>query len=403
MKKFRLISSIIVISLLAVLASGTDKEEIDKTLWKKAMNIHENAIVIDSHVDTPMLMDEKDFDIGVKNDKADVDLVKMKEGGLDAVFFAVYVSNKYDHLHPAVNALKVLEQIHQQLIKNSDKATLALSAEDIEKIHKTGKRAILIGMENGGPIEDTLDLLNIYYRLGVRYITLTHNRNNQICDSATDKEKWYGLSLFGRDVVARMNELGMIIDVSHISDRAFWDVLEISKAPVIASHSCARALCDAERNLTDEMIKALAEKNGVIQINFYGGFLSQEYKDNAEKMWQGLIPKLKEIELKYRDNQNEYYKQRFLLWKNNTPEPPNIEILMKHIDHVVKLVGVDHVGLGSDYDGASSYPVGLEDVSGYPLITYHLLKRGYSEDDIKKILGGNLLRVFKKVEETAVK
>ena len=255
-------------------------------------------------------------------------------------------------------------------------------------------------MENGGPVEESLALLRTFYRLGVRYITLTHNGSNPICDSSTDEPRWNGLSPFGIEMVEEMNRLGMMIDVSHISDQAFWDVLKLSKAPVMASHSRVRAICDVPRNLSDDMIRALAAKGGVIQINFYSGFLSPVYQKKYREIRKQLEPDMKRLKEKYKDNENQYWQELFKLWKPLAPPPPKIDILLEHIDHVVKLVGVDHVGLGSDYDGAGSFPEGLEDISGFPKITYHLLKRGYDPEEIKKILGGNLLRVFTAVEET---
>jgi len=357
---------ILVVWSLFYMTLSASFRKLDPELWKKALAIHDSAIVIDTHCDTPMAMIGRGINIGNKLDSTDVDLVRMKQGGVDASFFAVYVSNNLDEKHPAKNALEMIDEIYLQVEANPDLAEMAFSVSNIIDIEKKGKRAILIGIENGGPIEGSLRLLRDYYRLGVRYITLTHVKNNDICDSSTaEKPRWNGLSPFGRKVVTEMNRLGMMVDVSHISDQAFWEVLKVSRAPVIASHSCCRSICDSPRNLTDKMIRKLAEKGGVIQINFFSAFLDPDYRQKA------------------------------------APPPPEIDILIEHIDHVVKLVGIDYVGLGSDFDGATSYPRGLEDISGFPLITYHLLKRGYQPMDIKKILGGNLLRVFKQVEKTS--
>jgi len=373
------------------------QEKIDLQLWEKAMKIHNEAIVVDTHCDTPMVMLERGLDIGKKSDKNDVDFVRMKEGGLDASFFAAFVSNRLDKKHPAKNALEMIDEIHQQVEKYPDLAEMAYSPRDIRDIHQKGKRAILIGMENGGPIEGSLRILRNFYRLGVRYITLTHNSNNDICDSSSDETaKWNGVSPFGKEVIKEMNRLGMLIDVSHISDKAFWDVLEVSEVPVFASHSCVRSICDSHRNLSDDMIKALAKKGGVIQITFYSGFLDEGFRQKSEEIRKKIAPEIKKLRETYKDNQEGYWDGVFKLWKKHSPPPIPIKKLMDHIDHVVKLVGVDYVGLGSDFDGAGSFPRGLEDVSGFPLITYHLLKRGYSETDIKKILGGNFLRVFEK-------
>ncbi len=375
----------------------------DTSLMEKAKRIHDEAIVIDTHCDTPMVMMSRKMDLGKRSDKTDVDFIRMKEGGLDASFFACFVSNNLDDKHPSKNALEMIDEIYQQVEGHPDIAALAFSPADIRRIEKAGLRAILIGIENGGPVEGSLRLLRDYYRLGVRYITLTHSNHNHICDSSTDeaKPKWNGLSPFGEKVVAEMNRLGMMIDVSHISDEAFWDVLKVSRAPVFASHSCARAICSASRNLTDDMIKALAEKGGVVQVNFYSAFLDEEFKKKSDATWKKLQPQLDKLKEKYEKKRHLYWEEAMALWKKHGPEAPKIDVVLDHIDHIVKLVGVDYVGLGSDFDGASSFPQGLENVSKFPMITYHLLKRGYSETDIKKILGGNFLRVFEQVIATA--
>jgi membrane dipeptidase len=392
-----------VVFLAAGAAAGVlSAQNLDAELWRKALDIHRRAIVVDTHCDTPMVMLEKGIDIGQRSEQNNVDLVRMKEGGLDAAFFAVFVSNAFDNQHPAAKALEMIDEVYRQVERYPELAAMAFSPQDIRWLHVEGKRAILLGLENGGPIEGSLRLLRNFYRLGVRYVTLTHSDNNDICDSSTaPAPRWNGLSEFGRSVVKEMNRLGMIVDVSHISDQAFWDVLETSSAPVIASHSCARALCSAPRNLSDEMIKALAEKGGVIQVNFYGGFLDEGIYQKSEETRKKLAPEIEKLKEQFKDNPEEFQKAIMEMWHKESPPPPPLDILIDHIDHVVRLVGADHVGLGSDFDGASSYPQGLQDVSGYPLITYHLLRRGYQEKDIQKILGGNFLRVFDEVVRTA--
>jgi len=380
----------------------TARENVDPVLWQQALTIHRQAVVVDTHCDTPMVMLGEGVDLGQKSGNSDLDFIRMKEGGVDAAFFAVFVSNSLDKKHPAKNALEMIDEIYRQVEKYPNLAEMAYSPPDIRAIDQKGKRAILIGMENGGPIEGSLRLLRLYYRLGVRYITLTHIKHNDICDSSTGGEaKWKGLSPFGREVVKEMNRLGMLIDVSHISDQAFWDVIKESRAPVFASHSCVRSICDVPRNMSDSMIEALAKKKGVIQLNFYSSFLDKEFKRKSDKIWKQIEPERKKLNETYKDNRTAYWNAVGKLWKKYAPPPPGIHVLIDHIDYIVKLVGADYVGLGSDYDGASSFPKGLGDVSGFPLITYHLLKRGYKEDDIKKILGGNFLRVFAEVIKTA--
>jgi len=373
----------------------------DPELMERARALHESAIVIDTHVDTPLLMTGRGLEIGERSDIGEVDLVRMAEGGLDAVFLAVFVSNELDDGCPAKVALETMDTIHRQLAANGGIAGLALSAADIRRLEAEGRRAVLIGMENGGPVQGSLGLLRDYYRLGARYITLTHNGSNHICDSSTDQPRWGGLSPFGVEMVAEMNRLGMIVDVSHISDEAFRDVIEHSRAPVIASHSASRAVCDVPRNLSDPMLEALAENGGVVQVVFYSGFISKRYADQSEKVREELRPVFEKIREETGDNRDEYYSRAMPIWKERSPEAPDIGVLIDHIDHIVDVAGIDHVGLGSDFDGAGSFPKGLEDVTGYPLITYHLLERGYSEEDARKILGGNFLRVFEEVERAA--
>ncbi|OGF66425.1 MAG: hypothetical protein A2Y62_15905 [Candidatus Fischerbacteria bacterium RBG_13_37_8] len=392
---------IIYIALLIIFGIGLiHGEDIDKKLWQKALEIHQHALVIDTHCDTPMIMMNENIDIGKRNDKGDFDLIRMKEGGVDAIFFAVFVSNDMDEKQPSKIALETIDEIYRQVGAYPELTEIAYSTQDIKKLHKTAKRAILIGMENGGPVEGSLPLLRIFYRLGVRYITLTHSNNNHISDSSTAKEpKWNGLSEFGKEVVKEMNDLGMIIDVSHISDKAFYDVIEQSRVPVIASHSCVRALCDVPRNMSDDMIKALAKNGGVIQINFFSGFLDKEFYDKSEEIRRKYKPEMEALKEKYKDDRKGYWAEAVKLWRKDAPPAPEIETLIDHIEFVIKLAGIDHVGLGSDFDGAGSFPTGLEDISGFPLITYHLLKRGYTESDIKKVLGENFMRIFEKVEK----
>jgi len=401
MKKFVSVSLFLLFIILATFGLVAD-QPIDPLLWRKALKLNQESIVVDTHCDTLMIAVENSLDLGVKTDKTEVDFVRMKEGGVAVSFFAVFVSNSQDDKKPAKKALEMIDEIYRQVEAHPDLIELAFSSGDIRRIRALGKRAILIGMENGSPVEGSMRLLRDYQRLGVRYITLTHSDNNALCDSSMAREpRWNGLSDFGKGVVREMNRLGMIVDISHLSDKTFYDVLAISKAPVMASHSCVRALNDVPRNMSDDMIKALAAKGGVLQINFFSGFLDPGFRKNADEVETHLKPEFDKLKEKFKDNSTAYWDAVFVLWKANAPEAPDITVLIDHIDHVVKLVGADYVGLGSDFDGAGSYPKGLEDVSKFPIITYHLLKRGYAESDIKKILGGNFMRVFEQVEKVA--
>jgi len=401
MKSVNFIVLLIVLVLLLGVVNCCAQEDIDEELWQKALKIHHKAIVIDTHADTPMRMLDLGVDIGKRSDEGHIDLIRMKEGGLDAIFMVVYISQSLAEKHPAHRAMELTDVIYQQIEANSDKAEMAFSPQDIRRIHKEGKTAILLGMENGIPIEKSLRLLRDFYRLGIRYITLCHSGSNFICDSSTDKPRWNGLSPFGREVVKEMNRLGMIIDVSHISDQSFWDVIKHSQAPIIASHSCCRFLSKAERNLSDDMIKALAEKGGVVQIAYVPDFLSQEYLEKATQRRNKLQPQVQKLRKEYKDDPQELFHQIMELYGQHPIPSPPATVVVDHIDHIVKLVGVDYVGLGSDFDGTSAVPQGLEDASKLPIITYHLLKRGYKEEDIIKILGGNFLRVFEQVQKKA--
>ena len=399
MKKLMLIVVTMLLGsgLAAAYAAGDTVAELEK----RAARLHRKALVIDTHCDTPMAM-LNGLDIGASGNRNEVDLERMRAGGVDAMFFAVFVSNSRDRNHPAHRALEMIDAIVKQVSENPERVALATSPLQIRNLSAENRHAILIGMENGGPIEGSLRLLRQYYRLGVRYITLTHNSHNDICDSSTGgSPRWHGLSPFGRRVVEEMNRLGMIVDVSHVSDATFRDVIRLSRAPVMASHSCVRSICPVPRNMSDEMIRDLAGKGGVIQINFYSAFLDPSFEKRAAEVQRKLAPEFAALNRRYADNRNEYWKHAFALWRKHAPEPASLEILLDHIDHVVRLVGVEHVGLGSDFDGAGSFPRGLEDVSGFPRITEGLLRRGYSEEDILKILGGNFLRVFERVEAVA--
>jgi len=380
----------------------------DKKLKRQAKKIHKKALVLDSHVDTPLSLDDPDFDIGNNYDSINrwrkVDIPRMKKGGLDAVFFAVFVGqDKRDeegNLYAKERALELFDSIHNMINQYPEELVFATSSHDIIKNQKSGKPAILIGMENGYPVGKDLALIQGYYDLGARYITLCHTRNNDICDSSTDDEgaEHGGLSDFGEEVVAEMNRLGMIIDLSHASDETFYDVLELSKVPVIASHSNARALQDVPRNLDDDMIRKLAEKGGVIQVCLVNSYLT-ELDPNPQR--DSAMTALRE---KYRGFENLTDEERAEArkeWRaiNNKYPPPlaTVNDVVDHIDHIVKVAGIDYVGFGSDFDGGGGVD-GCYDVSELPNITEEMLKRGYSEEDIRKFWSGNFLRVMKEVE-----
>ncbi len=353
--------------------------------------LHHDAFVLDSHCDTPLrLLDGSN--LGERGTEGHFDFIRMKEGGLDAAFFAIYTSNSLEPDTATRKAMQMIARTYDAVEANSEVVAVALCAEDALDNRDQGLMSIFLGMENGAPIQTDLSLLRLFYDMGVRYMTLTHTGNNEICDSCATKEKrWNGLSPFGVEVVKEMNRLGMLVDVSHISDAAFYDVLKHSTSPVVATHSCCRAISDHPRNLTDEMIIALAKNGGVIQINFYPPFLNKSYGD---KFWP-LCDEFDAVEAKYKTDKIKYKDEyKAGLAKLNSIEKPSYKEIVDHIDHVVKLVGASHVGIGSDFDGIDVTPEGMDGVDKLPLITKELKERGYSDDDVKLILGENFLRLL---------
>ncbi|MFK5857599.1 MAG: dipeptidase, partial [Bacteroidota bacterium] len=387
-------------------ACNNAKEE---SIADKASRIHAKVLTVDSHVDTPMRLTHSGFDIGkyhdVNDEKSRVDFPRMKEGGLDAVFFAIFTGQgkRTTEGNEKVKnyAIEISDSIHSALKKYSNLAQLALTPKDAYNAEKEGKRAIFIGMENGYPIGNDISLVSEYYNLGVRYITLCHSKNNDICDSSTDTTEHNGLSVFGAEVVEEMNNLGMMIDVSHASDSSFYDVIKLSKSPIIASHSCSRTLCDNPRNLTDEMLKLLAKNNGVIQLCILSDYVKKPDPNPKRDSCQQVVRK------KYRFFQdlsnNEMVNARKDWYAIDTIYPAKyakVSDAVNHIDHIVDVIGIEHIGIGTDFDGGG----GLEDcvdVSQLGNITLELVKRGYSEEDIEKIWGGNIMRVMQEVANNA--
>jgi len=371
---------------------------------RTAERVLQQAIIIDTHADTPQMLLDEGYDLAQPDSPYMVSIPKMRQGHLGAEFFSIWVDvtwPKQDLIH---RALDLIDAVNEQVARHSDVLGMATTADEIVRLHLQGKFAILMGVEGGHIIEDDLRVLDIYSRLGVRYVTLTHTANTGWADSSGDQPKWNGLTDFGKQVVARMNRLGMMVDISHVSDKTFYDALAVSKAPVIASHSSCRAICNVPRNMTDDMIRALAKNGGVMDINFYSGFLSQAYADAYKKVEKQLDAELAAARARYASQgkrlpypEAEKIQQSVL---KDLPAP-SYTAIADHIDHAVQVGGVDHVGLGSDFDGIDSAPVGMEDVSKLPDLVRELARRGYSEQDLKKILGGNLLRVMRQVERVS--
>jgi membrane dipeptidase len=375
----------------------------------EVMRVHRSALLIDTHNDVPWRVVDG-FDIGANDGTGHTDIARLKKGGVGAQFFVSYIGAEYvPGNHSAARAFEVIDAIRHDIIeKYPNDFMFAASVKDIEEARRQGKIAALIGVEGGHAIEDNLGILRDFYALGVRYMTLTHSNTNDWADSSGDitdpKVKHHnGLTDFGKQVVLEMNRLGMMVDISHVADKTFWDALEVSKAPIFASHSSCRALADAPRNMTDEMIVALAKKGGVIDVNFNCGFVSQKFRD-AQAVESPKLEARFKLEtagktLSEPEQDIIYGKLR----KQMGLTPATLSEVVDHIDHIRKIAGIDAIGIGSDFNGIACAPDGLDDVSKYPNLTRALLERGYSAEDIRKIYGGNFLRVMRAVEVAAGK
>ena len=381
--------------LIAFLVTAVALAQKDDGIAQRARQLHFSSIVLDTHVDTTPKL-QTDWKFTEEHADGHVDLPRLKKGGLNALFFSIYMSGNVTGPKAVNDSIERIAEVHKLAHDLPDQIVLCVTADQVRAARKQSKIAALMGMEGGHMINNSLPILRMYAALGIRYLTLTHSVNTDWADSSGDKPKHNGLTDFGKDVIRELNRLGVLVDVSHVSDKTFWDALEISKAPMIASHSSCRSLCDHPRNMTDEMIKALAAKGGVIQINYHVEFLDNSaagYYKKAEPVYRELMEK--------QGVQADPAKLRDQIAERIGP-PPKVswERIIDHIDHAVKLVGADHVGLGSDFDGAMM-PEGMENVSHLPKITEALLRKGYSAPDIKKILGENLLRVLEQAERVS--
>src|SRR5215467_13470978 len=395
-----LLRTALCVAAAGLLAVGMKSDDISE----RAKKLHFSSIVVDTHDNTTQRFLDGKFDIAQRHAEGSIDLPRMREGGLDAIFFSIWLPSKITGTDAVSRALAQIEAVRDQVRTHPKDVSLATTAAEVRASHQESKIAALMGVEGGHMINSDLDVLRKFASLGVRYMTLTHSGNDEWADSSTDKPAHNGLTDFGKDVVREMNRLGVMVDVSHVSDKTFYDVLEVSKAPVIASHSSCRAICDARRNMTDQMMKDLADKGGVVQINYHVGFLSQEFLD--AEVTNPEINKAMAAEVQKRCGDDEACQMiegdrltRQYVEQGKLPRVDWTKII-EHIDHAVKVAGVDHVGLGSDFDGANM-PYGMEDATKLPKITDALLKKGYSEDDVKKILGENTLRVMAEVERVS--
>src|SRR6476659_5082998 len=369
---------------------------------QRAKQLHDRAIVVDSHDDTTQrLIFDEAFDIGKRNPNGNIDIPRMREGGLDALFFSIWVPSDVTGPPAVKRALDQIDAVREAVRANPKDLVLATTAAEVRKAAAEHRIAALMGMEGGHMIDDDLRLLRVYAALGVRYMTLTHYKNNHWADSSTDQAAHNGLTTFGKDVVREMNRLGVMVDISHVADKTFFDAIETTKAPMIASHSSSRVIANHARNMTDDMMRALARNGGVVMINYHAAFLSEEFRVASEKKNGNVVAAMEAMSKKCGGNEacttlEGERIDREAMMKGDLPKV-TWEKIVEHIDHAVKTAGIDHVGLGSDFDGATM-PLGMEDASKLPQITDALLKKGYSEADIEKILGGNILRVMEAVE-----
>jgi membrane dipeptidase len=375
---------------------------LDAKLWQRAVVLTHRSLVIDTHCDGTGRMEKPGFDFTVWNESGHVDLARMRQGGLDAEFMALFIPPRLEGADAVPEALGQLEAFLEQVESHPAQLALARSTADLVRNGRAGKASLCLGLEDGTPIlKDRLDLLRFFYRQGVRYVGLCHMKSNFLVDSSTDKAQWDGLSPWGETVVREMNRQGMMVDVSHLSDEAVRDILAVSTAPIFASHSGCRALCDTPRNLPDDLIRAIAARGGVIDVNFYPAFLSAEYdRANAERR-KRLQPELDKIRPKFNNDLEGYFREVEALNAKNPIPRPSVEVLVDHIAHVVEVAGEDHAGIGSDFDGISDLPEGMRGCQDLPLVTYHLLRRGFTEAQVQKILGGNFLRFFQAVERAS--
>ncbi|MBI3492848.1 MAG: membrane dipeptidase [Acidobacteria bacterium] len=384
MKTFKLTIVLATLAAASLSAQTSAQRPAAESPEARAARVHKQAIVVDTHIDTTQMLGRAGWDFtarhgherGQGSDGSHVDLPRMREGGLDAAFFSIFMPGTVTGPEAVKRSLLMIDNVRRLTEQHPNDIVLATTAADVRAAHKAGKIAALMGMEGGHMIDDSLSVLRDYQRLGVRYLTLTHSVNTNWADSSGDKPVHNGLTDFGKDVVRELNRLGMLVDISHVADKTFWDALEVSNAPLIASHSSSRVISGHPRNMTDDMVKALAAKGGVVQINYEVTFLDND-RNEASNTRQGLS----------REEQAKLPPLPTVSW----------EKIVEHIDHMVKLVGPTHVGLGSDFDGATM-PSGMDDCSMLPKITTALLAKGYSERDVTNILGGNILRVMETVE-----
>jgi membrane dipeptidase len=375
----------------ALLAAHTED-----AIAQRARKLHVSSIVLDTHIDVTPKLQRPNWDFTEEHTEGHIDLPRMRKGGLDGLFFSIYMAGTVTGPRAVNDAIERIAAVHRLAEDVSDQVALCTTAAQVHQAHRRGKIAALMGMEGGHMINNSLAVLRMYAELGVRYLTLTHSVNTEWADSSGDQPKHNGLTEFGKEVVRELNRLGVMVDISHVSDKTFWDALDVSRAPMIASHSSCRAIAGHPRNMTDDMIKALAAKGGVIHINYADAFLDNDLAQYSLKR----AARMRELAEKYPGDENVEQRRKMIADEFGPRPKARWEKIVEHLDHAVKLAGADHVGLGSDFDGASM-PEGMEDVAQLPKVTEALLRKGYRGADIKKILGKNTLRVMAEVERVA--
>ncbi len=381
--------------------SGTDNQRHSGpvAISPEVRALYRDAIVIDTHDDTPSRISIEGVDIGKRLPDGNVDIPRLLDGGVTGIFFSIWPDPVFAPHQAIRRSLELIDVVYKVIDANPDRIGLAVNAADVVRLKKEGKVAALMGMEGGHGIENNLAALRMFHRLGVRYMTLTHSNTNDWADSSTDAPRWHGLNELGKNVVREMNRIGMIVDLSHVSDETFYAALQVTTKPVILSHSSCRALDNHPRNATDGMLRALARNGGVVGINFYSEFVDQKFRDAMLARNKDLLAQFNENARNQTSNPDEASRKSWNELKHYTdgvPRPP-FATLIDQIDHAVKVAGVDHVGLGSDFDGAPSTPEGVDSMLDMIKIAQALKDRGYKDEDIKKILGGNFLRVLREV------
>jgi membrane dipeptidase len=377
----------------------------EKGSARSSAGLHRAALVVETHADTTPWFEDPEWHFGERHEEGHIDLPRLREGGLDAVFWAIYMGKRDGKGTAVREAVERIDAVHRMVEEHKDAVGLALTAQEVRRLVRQGKLASLMGVEGGHIIEDSLRVLRTFQRLGVRYMTLTHSFHTSWADSSGTNEipepLHDGLTPFGEEVVGEMNRLGMMVDISHVSDATFWDVLRVTRAPVIASHSSCRAVADHPRNVSDEMLRALAENGGVIQINFYSGYIDESLLEPSRRLGLELRPQIVALREQYADDPVTLRRALRRFYRSHSFPQTSLDVLLDHFDHAIRVAGPEHVGIGGDWDGVPSLPKGMEDVSDLPALTEGLLKRGHPPETVLKVLGANLLRVMERVERVA--